>query len=77
MVKVLIFKDNYEGHVLEDVILRKGKGYVYRNYIDGELMSESKIYKIKSDRPYFRAFGKYFYLSDDMLAAFRELVASA
>ena len=75
MKKLFIFTDYQNGQKLEDIITTKGAGYILKTYINGEYITENKIYKVETDEPYVRAFGTKFYITGERLEALRELAA--
>ena len=75
MKKFYIFTDYENGQKLEDIITKKGAGYITTTYINGEKITENKIYKVNTDKPYCRAFGTKFYFTGERLQAIKELAA--
>ena len=75
MTKFYIFTDYENGQKLEDIITTKGAGYILKTYINGEKITENKIYKVETEKPYVRAFGTKFYITGERLPALKELAA--
>lgn len=73
-MKIYIFTDYYNGQKIEDTITRDKSGLTAKTYINGELTSVNKIYKVNTDKPYIRSFGEKFYYTGDRLQAIKELV---
>lgn len=74
-MKIYIFTDYMNGQKVEDIITKKGAGFISTTYIDGEKITENKIYKVNTDKPYCRAFGEKFYFTGERLQALKELAA--
>lgn len=70
-MKFAIVTEYYEGSKIDTVYTNKGKGVICQIYINGEKTSEYKVYKVKTDKPYTRWNGRYFYISDEYLEALR------
>lgn len=61
----------YGGQLLETEYINRGGAIWQQIRVDGKVMSENRVYKVKSDKPYTRGFGRYWYLDDEAKEAMR------
>ena len=55
----------YEGRLLETEYIKRGGAIWQQIRVDGKVTSENRVYKVNSDKPYTRGFGRYWYLDDE------------
>ena len=75
-MRIYIFTDYYDGQKIEDTIQKDKTGIITKTYINGELVSTRKIYKVNTDKPFARAFGEKFYYTGERLQAIKELITA-
>ena len=51
----------YEGQLLETEYIKRGGAIWQQIRVDGKVTSENRVYKVNSDKPYTRGFGRYWY----------------
>ena len=61
----------YEGHLLETEYIKRGGTIWHQIRVDGKITSENRVYKVNSDKPYTRGFGRYWYLDDEAKEALK------
>ena len=61
----------YEGQLLETEYIKRGGAIWQQIRVDGKVTSENRVYKVNSDKPYTRGFGRYRYLDDEAKEAMR------
>ena len=49
----------YEGRLLETEYIKRGGAIWQQIRVDGKVTSENRVYKVNSDKPYTRGFGRY------------------
>lgn len=64
----------YEGQLLETEYINRGGAIWQQIRVDGKVTSENRVYKVNSDKPYTRGFGKYWYLDDKAKEAMRSVL---
>ena len=64
----------YEGRLLETEYIKRGGAIWQQIRVDGEITSENRVYKVNSDKPYTRGFGRYWYLDDEAKAAMQAVL---
>ncbi|GFI25549.1 hypothetical protein IMSAGC012_00660 [Lachnospiraceae bacterium] len=55
----------YNGSLLETEYFKKGSAVWSQIRVDGKVTSENRVYKVKSEKPYTRFAGQYWYLSEE------------
>ena len=64
----------YEGQLLETEYIKRG-GVIWQQIrVDGKITSENRVYKVNSDKPYTRGFGRYWYLDDEAKTAMQAVL---
>ncbi len=63
--------ETYEGRLLETEYIKRGSAIWQQIRVDGKITSENRVYKVNSDKPYTRGFGRYWYLDDEAKEAMR------
>ena len=61
----------YEGQLLETEYIKRGGTIWQQIRVDGKITSENRVYKVNSDKPYTRGFGRYWYLDDEAKEALK------
>ena len=64
----------YEGRLLETEYIKRGGAIWQQIRVDGKITSENRVYKVNSDKPYTRGFGRYWYLDDEAKAAMQAVL---
>ncbi len=64
----------YEGRLLETEYIKRGGAIWQQIRVDGKVTSENRVYKVNSDKPYTRGFGRYWYLDDEAKAAMQAVL---
>ena len=68
--KTTVVTEHENGTKTVTKFYRKGK-VVWMNMVTGCIETNSRVYKVNSDRPYTREMGRYWYLSGEFLEAMR------
>ena len=64
----------YEGQLLETEYIKKNGTIWQQIRVDGKVTSENRVYKVDTEKPYTRSFGKYWYLGDVEKEAMRAVI---
>lgn len=63
-----------EGRKHETIYYKKGAAVWTASYINGEKISEHRVYKINTERPYIHWLGTKFYITDEYLDALKAIL---
>ena len=64
----------YEGQLLETEYINKNGAIWQQIRVDGKITSENRVYKVNSEKPYTRSFGRYWYLDDEAKEAMQAVI---
>jgi hypothetical protein len=64
----------YKGQLLETEYIKRGGAIWQQIRVDGKITSENRVYKVNSDKPYTRGFGRYWYLDSKAKAAMQTVL---
>ena len=64
----------YEGQLLETEYINKNGAIWQQIRVDGKVTSENRVYKVNSEKPYTRSFGRYWYLDDEAKEAMQAVI---
>lgn len=61
----------YEGKLIETEYIKRNGTIWQQIRVDGKVTSENRVYKVDTEKPYTRSFGRYWYLDDEAKEALR------
>ena len=64
----------HEGQLLETEYINKNGAIWQQIRVDGKVTSENRVYKVNSEKPYTRSFGRYWYLDDEAKEAMQAVI---
>jgi len=64
----------YEGKLIETEYIKRNGAIWQQIRADGKVTSENRVYKVDTERPYTRGFGKYWYLDNEAKEAMKAAI---
>lgn len=66
--------EEYEGELIETEYIKKNNAIWQQIRVNGKVTSENRVYKVNTDQPYTRGFGRYWYLDDEAKEALKAVM---
>jgi hypothetical protein len=64
----------YEGQIVETEYINRDGAIWQQIRVEGKITSENRVYKVNSDKPYTRGFGRYWYLDNEAKTAMQTVL---
>ncbi len=66
--------EEYRGELIETEYIKKNNAIWQQIRVNGKVTSENRVYKVNTDKPYTRGFGRYWYLDDEAKEALKAVM---